>query len=348
MPDLPSTMPEFLARFGRDDQCRDALYKERWPDGFRCAREGCSGMRCYPHSQRLVYECAECGKQHSLLAGTIFEQTKTGLARWFLAIFIVTSSKGGIAAAELKRQLGFGSDQTAWAWLHKIRRAMVDPKRAPLAEPVADAVQTDESYLGAPKPGKRGRGAAGKAIVAGAVETRFVEVPKSKPKRRGNADGVDSKTVETERKLKLGRIRLAVVAGVGAADLEPFVTANVAPAASIRTDGAKAYNKLPGKGFTHEPVVVAKADLANADPLGAVHLVFGHVKRWLLGTHHGGQSHKHLQRYLDEFVFRFNRRSAKSICHRFAKLVGLGMTTPPTPYWQIVGRTAPNLRLVET
>jgi transposase-like protein len=343
LPELPADMPSFLGRFGRDEQCRDYLFRARWPEGFRCAREECARTRCYRHRQRLVYECAECGKQHSLLAGTIFEQTKTGLAKWFLAIFLVTSSKGGIAAAELKRQLGFRSDQTAWTWLHKIRRAMVDPERVPLAEPVAGAVQTDESYLGAPKPGKRGRGAAGKAIIAGAVETRLVEAPK-KQQVMGDA----RQPLATERKLQLGRARLCVISTAGAASLEPFLTANVAPAAVIRTDGAKAYQNLPDKGFVHEPKIVSKAELALADPLGAVHLVFGHVKRWLLGTHHGGQSRKHLQRYLDEFVFRFNRRRAKSISHRFARLIGLGLKTKHTPYWQIVGRKAPNLKLVET
>ena len=114
---------------------------------------------------------------------------------------------------------------------------------------------------------------------------------------------------------------------------------------------AKAYGNLPDMGFVHEPVnmsALSKADLAISDPLGAVHLVFGHVKRWLLGTHHGGQSRKHLQRYLDEFVFRFNRRNAKSISHRFAKLIGFALSTPPTPYWKIVGRSTPDLKLVET
>ena len=133
---------------------------------------GCGHASAYAHKQRLIDECTSCGKQHSLLAGTIFEQTKTGLARWFLAIFLVTSSKRGLSAAELKRQMGFGSDQTAWSWLHKIRRAMVRPEREPLAAPA----QVDETYLGAPKPGKRGRGAAGKVLVAGAVECRSVTV----------------------------------------------------------------------------------------------------------------------------------------------------------------------------
>jgi transposase-like protein len=120
---LPNDLPSFLARFGSDGQCRDYLFRARWPTGFRCA--GCGHERAYSHRLRLIEECAACGKQHSLLAGTIFEQTKSGLSKWFLAIYLVTSSKGGISAMELKRQMGFGSYQTAWSWLHKIRKAMV-------------------------------------------------------------------------------------------------------------------------------------------------------------------------------------------------------------------------------
>ena len=119
--DLPGDLPTFLVRFRTDAQCRAYLALGRWPDGFRCA--SCGHARAYSHRVRLIEECAACGKQHSLLAGTIFEQTKTGLARWFLAIWLVTSSKGGISAMELQRQMGFGSYQTAWSWLHKIRKA---------------------------------------------------------------------------------------------------------------------------------------------------------------------------------------------------------------------------------
>jgi hypothetical protein len=129
--DLPRDLPGFLARFGTDEQCRDYLIRARWPEGFCCA--ACGHGRCHALRARLALECAACGKQHSYMAGTIFEQTKTGLARWFLAIWLVTSSKGGISAVELKRQMGFGSYQTAWSWLHKIRRAMVRPGRTPLA-----------------------------------------------------------------------------------------------------------------------------------------------------------------------------------------------------------------------
>src|SRR3569833_4434303 len=162
--DLPADLPSFQARFGTDEQCRDYLFEARWPDGFRCS--GCGHADAYRHKKRLIDECVACGKQHSLLAGTIFEQTKTGLARWFLAVYLVTSSKGGIAATELKRQLGLGSYQTAWTWLHKLRTAMVRPDRQPLA----GRVEADETYVGGPRPGKRGRGAAGKALVGGADE----------------------------------------------------------------------------------------------------------------------------------------------------------------------------------
>jgi hypothetical protein len=135
--DLPRDLPSFLARFGSDDQCRAYLFQVRWPEGFRCA--GCGHDRAWAHRARLIDECAACGRQHSLLKGTIFEQTKSGLAKWFLAIYLVTSSKGGISAMELQRQMGFGSYQTAWSWLHKIRKAMVAPGRLPLAARVSAA-----------------------------------------------------------------------------------------------------------------------------------------------------------------------------------------------------------------
>ena len=132
--DLPKDMPSFLARFGTDQQCREYLFAARWPDGFRCV--ACGHDDAYALKTKIVYECVACGKQHSLLAGTIFEQTKTGLGRWFLAIYLVTSSKRGISAMELKRQMGFGSYGTAWTWLHKIRKAMLRSGREPLSDRV--------------------------------------------------------------------------------------------------------------------------------------------------------------------------------------------------------------------
>ena len=308
--DLPGDLPSFLERFGSDTQCRAYLSQARWPEGFRCA--GCGHGQAWAHKARLIYECAACGKQHSLLAGTIFEQTKTGLARWFLAIYLVTSSKGGISAMELKRQMGFGSYQTAWSWLHQIRRAMVRPDRAPLSE----RVEADETYVGGPKPGRGGRGAAGKTKVAGAVESD-----------RGHAKG-----------RRLGRLRLAVVDDVSAESLERFLAGAVARSAAVATDGWSGYRGVAAAGFRHERHVVRTSPGDAAAELPAIHLVFGLVKRWLLGTHHGAVGKKHLAAYLDEFVFRFNRRTARNLSHRFARVIEHAVQIEPTTYRTLVAQ----------
>jgi transposase-like protein len=310
--DLPGDLPNFLKRFGTDAKCRAYLVRARWPVGFRCT--GCGHDLAYSHKKRLIEECTACGKQHSILAGTIFEQTKTGLATWFLAIYLVTSSKGGISAMELKRQMGFGSYQTAWSWLHKIRKAMVRPERPPLSQ----RVEADETYVGGPRPGTPGRGAAGKTRVAGAVETG-----------RGQARG-----------RRLGRLRLAVVPDVSAKSLEGFLAGAVARPASVATDGWSGYAGLAPAGWRHEPLNLSASWGDAALRLPAIHLVFGLAKRWLLGTHHGAVSSKHLPAYLDEFTFRFNRRTAKSISHRFARLIEHAVQIQPTPYRALIATAA--------
>jgi len=301
---LLDDLPRFLERFGTNVQCRNYLIRARWPDGFRCA--ACGHVRCHVLRARLALECMACGKQHSYMAETIFEQIKTGLVRCFLVIWLVTSSKGGISAIELKRQMGFGSYQTAWSWRHKIRRAMVAPGR----EPLARLVEADETYLGAAKPGQPGRGAAGKAKVAGAVESGR------------------------------GRLQLAAVPDASAAS-QGFLGQNIAKPASIATDDWSGYAGLPAKGYQHEPVNLARAWGDASLRLPGIHLDFGLAKRWgLLGTHHGAVRPKHLQAYLDEYVFRFNRRAATSIAHRFARLVEHAALTPPHPYRAIVHGSA--------
>lgn len=310
--DLPGDLPGFLERFGTDDQCRAYLFAALWPAGFRCA--GCGHGRAWAHKARLIYECAACGKQHSLLAGTIFEQTKTGLAKWFLAIYLVTSSKGGISAMELRRQMGFGSYQTAWTWLHKIRKAMVRPDR----EPLAAHIEVDETYVGGPRPGRPGRGAAGKTKVAGAVESG-----------RGKARG-----------RRLGRLRLAVVPDVSARSLEGFLATAVARPATVATDAWSGYGGLAAAGYDHAPLNLSATWGDASLRLPAIHLVFGLAKRWLLGTHHGAVSKKHLAAYLDEFVFRFNRRTAKRLSHRFARVIEYAVQIRPTTYRALVAASA--------
>jgi transposase-like protein len=230
----------------------------------------------------------------------------TGLARWFLAIYLFTSSKGGISAMELQRQMGFGSYGTAWAWLHKIRRATVLPDRKPLTA----RVEADETLVGGAKPGKPGRGAAGKTLVAGAVEAK-----------RGRGKG-----------RRLGRLRLEAVPGASATSLQDFLGRNVERPADVATDGWSGSSGLGARGYRHEPINLAKSWGDAALRLPAIHLVFGLAKRWLLGTPHGAVSAKHPQHYLHEYVFRFNRRTAKNIAHRFARLIEQAVLTHPTTY----------------
>jgi transposase-like protein len=221
-----------------------------------------------------------------------------------------TSSKRGISAMELKRQMGFGSYGTAWTWLHKIRKAMRRPERKPLAQ----QVEADETYVGAPRPGRPGRGAAGKTLVAGAVETG-----------RGKARG-----------RRLGRLRLAKLPDASAASLEGFLAANVARPATVATDGWRGYLGLLDAGYGHEPVKLSASWGDAALRLPAIHLVFSLAKRWLMGTHHGAVSPKHLPAYLDEYVFRFNRRTAKRISHGFARLIEQAVHTRPSTYRAII------------
>jgi transposase-like protein len=205
--------------------------------------------------------------------------------------------------------MGFGSYQTAWTWLHKIRKAMVRPGREPLTE----RVEADETLLGGPRVGKPGRGAKGKIVVAGAVESG-----------RGQARG-----------RRLGRLRLTVVQDASGRSLEGFLAGAVTKPAVVITDGWAGYADLVAKGYGHEAHNLSSwGDAALRLP--AIHLVFGLAKRWLLGTHHGAVGRKHLPAYLDEFVFRFNRRNAKSISHRFARVVEHAVATGPLTYRALV------------
>ena len=250
----------------------------------------------------------------SVIAGTIFEQSKKPLVLWFRAIFEVTASKQGIAAAELQRKLGLGSYQTAWSWLTKIRTAMVRPNR----EPLFGEVEIDESYVGGPEPGKPGRAAAAKAIVAAAVE------------KRGKSGG---------------RVRLGVIANVSADVLTAFVDNYLGDGETAHTDGWRGYAQLGKTGDRHIVSVVSKLDHTAAEVLPRVHLIFSLLKRWILSTHQGSVSLKHLDGSLEEFTFRFNRRRARRITHAAELLLGIAMTTPPRPFWKSAGRPRPQAKV---
>jgi len=307
--EFPSTEAEFRGRFAEEEQCRAHLARLKWPEGFRCGH--CGGKTAYfLPSKRVVYECASCGHQVSVIAGTIFEQSKKPLVLWFRAVFEVTASKQGISAAELQRKLALGSYQTAWSWLHKIRTAMVRPNRGPLA----GEVEIDESYLGAPEAGKPGRAAEKKAIIAAAVE------------KRGRG---------------CGRVRLSSLANVSANVLIGYVRQHLGGDETAHTDGWRGYARLGKTGYQHIVSVLSQLDQTAAEVLPRVHLVFSLLKRWILGTHQGSVSLQHLAGYLEEFTFRFNRRRARRITHGAERLLGIAMATPPRPFWKIVGRPHP-------
>lgn len=303
MLEYPKGLQEFEATFSTDAACRDYLCQIRWPNGFRCAR--CGSEKAYPIGP-VLYQCAKCRYQTSVIAGTIFQDTHKPLTMWFRAIWWVTGQKNGASALGLKRILGLGSYQTAWLWLHKMRTAMVRPGR----DRLTGVVEVDESYLGGEKPGKRGRGAEGKALVVVAVE-----------------DKADK---------GIGRIRMAVVPDATAESLTPFVKASVQKGSTVRTDGWGGYGKLKPSGYEH---IVERKDACVGDkPLKLAHLAVSLLKRWLLGTHQGAVSHEHLGCYLDEFVFRFNRRTSTHRGLLFLRLLQNSVLGDPLPYKNMVKR----------
>lgn len=249
--------------------------------------------------------CSGCGRQASVTAGTIFQDTRTPLTLWFRAIWWVTSQKSGASAQGLQRILGLGSYRTAWTWLHKLRRAMVRPGR----ERLTGTVEVDETFVGGVEPGGGRRHIGTKALVGVAAEVR------------GRA---------------LGRIRLRRVADGSADSLIPFVRGAVAPGATVITDGFKSYGDLTSLGYRHRQRVVRGSGKEATALLPRVHRVASLLKRWLLGTHQGAVSREHLDYYLDEFTFRFNRRASRFRGKLFFRLLEHAVAVEPTPYARMV------------
>lgn len=301
MRDYPKTLEEFESRFSSDEACRDYLARIRWPEGFRCPR--CTSRKAYPVGA-VLYQCSTCRYQTTVTAGTIFQDTHKPLTLWFRAFWWVAGQKNGASALGLKRILGLGSYRTAWSWLHKMRRAMVRPGR----DRLRGLVEVDESYIGGEKPGQRGRGAAGKALVMVAVEDKGDE--------------------------GIGRIRMGVVPDASGQSLLNFVRESIEEGSEVRTDGWRGYRGLSAVGYQH---AVERQDSSLGEkPLKLVHLAVSLLKRWLLGTHQGAVSHEHLPYYLDEFVFRFNRRTSTHRGLLFLRLMQNAVVDAPMPYQEIV------------
>jgi len=290
--------------FRNDGGCREYLRRLRWPDGFACPRCGVTGEP-WMMSDGLL-RCRSCRRRTSLTAGTVFQDTRKPLRMWFLAMWFVTSQKNGVSALGLQRVLGLGSYETAWTWLHKLRRAMVRPGR----DSLTGTVEVDETYVGGPEEGKRGREVESKAIVAVATEK--------------SGRGV-------------GRIRLRRIEDVSGDSLLPFVQGAVVPGSVVHTDGWSGYSGLAAAGYKHQ-VTVIKSGVEPADQvMPRVHMVASLLKRWLIGTHQGGIQHRHLDYYLDEFTFRFNRRHSQARGLLFHRLAQQAVAIEPMPYRLIIG-----------
>lgn len=293
MEQYPKTLIEFEKQFTTDETCRDYLFQVRWPNGFQCPQ--CQRQEFWKTSRQL-YHCVNCGHQTSVTAGTIFQDTRYPLKIWFMAIWYVVSQKNGISALGLQRVLGLTRHQTAWKWLHRLRIAMVRPGR----ERLSGVVEVDEAYIGGKHKGKRGRGSEGKSLVFIAAEDK---------------DG------------HIGRIRLRLIPDASEGSLIPAIVDTVAPGSMVHSDGWKGYINLSSKGYHHE-MIRQSADVGeNLLPL--VHMAISLLKRWLLGTHQGAVYQSHLEYYLDEFTFRFNRRTSRSRGKLFYRLIQQAIATDP-------------------
>lgn len=301
--DYPRTLQEFDKWFSTEKSCADCLRRLRWPNGFHCP--ACGGNK-YWMTARGLFRCKTCQRQTSPIAGTIFEGTRKPLRTWFQAIWFVTNQKSGGNALGLQRLLGLGSYQTAWAWLHKLRRAMVRSGR----DRLSGRIEVDETYLGGPEGDVRGRRLEKKALIVVAAQE-------------------DGKGI--------ARIRMRAIPDASAHSLIPFVEESVEPGSVIHTDAWLGYVPLERKDYIHEVTFLKGNKKSPSDLLPRVHHVVSLLKRWLMGTHHGAVKREHLDYYLDEFTFRFNRRLSQARGLLFYRLLQQAVEVDPVSYRQIVG-----------
>jgi transposase-like protein len=300
MEDYPKTIIEFRDRFNSEEGCIKYLEQLRWPNGFICPY--CKAEEFW-RTEKILIKCKNCRKRTSVTAGTIFHDTRKPIRLWFEAMWYITSQKYGTNALGLQRILGLGSYNTAWKWLHRLRRVMVRPDR----EKLSGKVEVDETMIGGKSHGKRGRGSEKKVLVAIAVE--------------------DKK--EGEKK-EIGRIRLAVIPDASSKSLISFISNNIEEGSHVRTDGWKGYSNVSANNYEHT--------VLNSNDLVICHLVASLMKRWLMGTYQGAARHQHLDFYLDEYTFRFNRRTSASRGKLFYRIVQQAVTTTPVKGMNIIGK----------
>jgi transposase-like protein len=297
--DYPGTWQQFRAWFPDEQACIDYLERLRWPNDFHCPR-------CFSEKGwRLTdgrWTCAVCARKVSVTAGTIFDRSREPLANWFTAIWFMTNQKYGVSALGLQRLLGLGSYQTAWTMLRKLRTAMVRPG----SDRLQGTAEVDETYVGGIEQGTRGRGTERKFIVAIAIE-------------------VLSPT-------GFGRVRLKRVADAFARSLIPFVQFTIKSGSLVCTDGWKGYAGLAKEGYEHHAVSISSSGDPAHVVMPGVHKIASLLKRWMLGTHQGSVTAAHLDAYLDEFAFRFNRRKSRRRGMLFYRLLENAVVTQPTRF----------------
>lgn len=309
--DYPTTWVQFLDWFHSEQACRDYLEKLRWADGLACPKCGVISKVGRISRGRLI--CPACRHQATVTAGTIFDKTRTELRVWFAAIWYVTNQKHGVSALGLQRVLGIGSYETAWTILHRLRRAMVRPGR----DLLQGFVEVDETFL-ALTDRKNPISALGrksnttKALVAIAVE---MLQPKG-----------------------FGRIRIRQIKQCNSQNIIPFVKDSVCLGAEIHSDGNPSYNSIEDHGYKHRKTVHLGSPTPAHISMPGVHRVAALLQRWLMGTHHGAVQPGQLDFYLDEFVFRFNRRKSRSRGLFFYRLLQQAIITGPVTYDSIAGR----------
>lgn len=313
------SLAQFQKAFADETSCAAFMFKRRWPDGFVCPACGKGRFAALKSRPRLC-ECLDCGRQTSVTAGTAMHRSKLPLTMWFWAAHLMTTHSNGMSALQLRDQLGV-TYKTAWLLTQKLRRSMLDPDR----EPLEGVVEIDQAEI----PFREGdtsveTGNAGKILVIGAVEVIERDTNKPKPRRK-HAKYLDTRS---------GRIRLAKIVDNSAASIEAFVNANVKRGTTLLTDGHKSFPGL--KGYRHDPRVVGK--MAAHIVLPWIHRAFSLMKRWSLGTYHGLRR-KHVDTYLNEFVFRYNRRFYRHVS--FETLLGLAADKEPAGYWDLIKRDNP-------
>lgn len=292
------SLTTFMAHYGTEEQCQQALFAWRWPRGFVCPSCG-HPKACALKSRRLL-QCAACRHQCSLSSDTIFASTKLALRVWFLAMFLLTQAKNGLSALELSRQLGISYNST-WLMKHKLMQVM---KERESTKPLAGWIQLDDAFWGGRRRGKRGRGARGKTPMVAAVAT--------------DEDG-------HPQRLRLNRVR-----GFRLREIARWSQTHLTPGSHVCSDGLSCFSAVSQAGCSHEPTVMSgPGSLRRRRALKWVDTMLGNVKNAIHGTYHA-IGHKHLPRYLAEFCWRFNRRF--DLANLLPRLAVIATRTPPMPY----------------